>query len=98
LSGKDVAAAEEFDAHQLRLPSRYVHFAKMGFEEAHKDEDHRTSRFLQLFFSAAGFENDSQYARLFTSAAQSGESVGIGANQSCPGRTTAPEEGTKAPV
>ena len=46
LQGKDVAVAKKFDAHQLRLSSRHLHLAKMGFEETHKVEDDRTSRFL----------------------------------------------------
>lgn len=97
LSGKDVAAAEEFDANQLRLSLGYVHLAKMGFDETRKAENDRTLRLLQLFFTSSGVQNDSQYARLFASSTQSGESVGIGSHQSRAGGSVAAQESTEAP-
>ena len=77
-----MAVAEELNAHELRLPSRYLHIAKVGFDETHKIENHRTSRFLQLFFSSACVQNGPQYARLFASGTQSGKSVGVSSHQS----------------
>jgi len=52
-------------------------FAKMGFDETRETANHRTSRFLQLFFSSACVQDDPQYARLFASGTQSGKSMGI---------------------
>src|SRR5467141_2569516 len=68
----------------------------MGFDETHEIENHRTSRFLQLFFSSACVQNDPQYARLLASSIQSGKSVGISTHQSRARCPVATQEGTEA--
>jgi hypothetical protein len=37
---KNMAAAEEFDANQLRLFSGHAHTAEVGISETHESEDH----------------------------------------------------------
>ena len=63
VSRKNLAAVEEFDEDQLRLFSGHVHLAEVGSLKLTKM---RTIELQGCFivFSAVGFENDSQYARM----------------------------------
>src|SRR5579864_123807 len=95
LPRKDVAIAEKLNDDQLRLSSGHVPTATVGFDANHKTQNHRTSGFLQLFFSSSGSQDDPQHAQLFASSSQSRQSLGPGSHEPCPRRPIASQESSE---